>query len=85
MFYENLESVTRKIEDCFEGVYRVFLRSLKDISRNFQRWSGQVLGVLQECFKEIQRKLRSVLSASMMFYDCFKVSSSLFCVFFKVV
>ena len=35
--HESLESVTRKIEEWFEGVLRVFYRSLKGISRKFQR------------------------------------------------
>ena len=43
---------------------RVFHTSLKGISRKFQRWLSQFLGVLT-------RKLKGVLSASMMFYDCF--------------
>ena len=85
LFHERLESVTRKIEECFEGVSREFDRSLKGISRKFQRRLSQVLWVLQECFKELQRKFKSVLSASMKFHDCFKVSSSMFCLFFKVV
>ena len=74
LFHESLESVTRKIEECFEDleyfleVYRVF----------------QVLGMIQECFKEFPRMLKNVLSASMMFNDCFKVSSSMFYVFSRL-
>ena len=69
MFHESLESVTRKIEECFEGVSRVFLRILKGISWKFQSRSSQVLGMLQECFKVFPRKLKCVLSASIMFHS----------------
>ena len=54
LFYESLESVTRKIEEGFEGVSsvsRVFHRSLKGNLSKFQRWFSQVLGVLQKLFK----------------------------------
>ena len=51
LFHESLESVERKIEECFEGVSRVLHRSLKGISRKFLRWLSQVLGVRHECFK----------------------------------
>ena len=77
-----MESVTRK---WFEGVLRVFYKSLKGISRKFQMWFSKVLGVLPEYFKELPKKLKGVFSASMMFHDCFEVSSSMFCVFFKIV
>ena len=40
--HESLESVTRKIKEYFEGVLGVFYRSLKGISRKFQRWFSQV-------------------------------------------
>ena len=33
LLHESFESITRKIEECFEGVLRVFHRSLKSISR----------------------------------------------------
>ena len=88
LFHESLESVTRKIEECFEGVSsvsRVFHRTLKGNSSKFQRWVSQVLGVLQKLFKEISRKLKDVLSVSVMFPDCFKISACLFCEFLKVV
>ena len=42
---ENLESVTRKIEDCFK-VLRVIQRGLKSISMVFQRRLKQISGVL---------------------------------------
>ena len=74
---------TRKIEQCFEDVSKVFHRSLKSTSRKFQRWLSQVVGVLQVCFKEISRNLEGVLRSLMMFYDSFKVSSSMFHLFFK--
>ena len=44
----------------FWGALRVFHRGLKGISRKFQGWFSQVLGVLQECFKEISRNLRVI-------------------------
>ena len=75
---------TRKIEQCFEDVSKVFHRSLKSTSRKFQRWLSQVVGVLQVCFKEISRNLEGVLSSLMMFHDSFKVSSSMFHPFFKL-
>ena len=83
LLHESFESITRKIEECFEGVLRVFHRSLKSISRKFQRWFSQVVGVLQVCFKEISRNLEGVLSFNLMFHDGFKVSSSMFHLFFK--
>ena len=36
LFHESLEGVTIKIEDCFEGVLRVFHRSLRVFQRNFK-------------------------------------------------
>ena len=78
-------NVWRVLQGILKGVSREFDRSLKGISRKFQRRLRQVLWVLRECFKELQRKFKSVLSASMKFHDCFKVSSSMFCLFFKVV
>ena len=51
LFHESLKSITRKIEECFEDVSRVFHRSLNGTSSMFQRWFSKVLGVLQECFK----------------------------------
>ena len=60
LFHESLGSVTRKIEECFEGVSRVFHIRLKGISRKFLRWFSQVLGVLQEYFKELPKKLKGV-------------------------
>ena len=60
LFHESLGSVTRKIEECFEGVSRVFHIRLKGISMKFQRWFSQVLGVLQEYFKELPKKLKGV-------------------------
>ena len=83
LLHESFESITRKIEECFEGVLRVFHRSLKSISRKFQRRFSQVVGVLQVCFKEISRNLEGVLSFNLMFHDGFKVSSSMFHLFFK--
>ena len=80
-----MECVTRMISECFMGVLEVFQRSVKGISREFQRWFSQVLGVLQECFKEISRNLKCVLSASMMLHGSFKISTSMFNVFFKFV
>ena len=73
LLFHNSLGVTKNIEECFEVVSRIFHRSLKGISRKFQRWFSQVLAALQECFKKISRKLKSVLSASMMFHVCFKV------------
>ena len=63
----------------------VFQRSLKGISRKFQRGFCQVLGVLQEHFNEISRNLKGVLSAFITFYDSFMVGSSMFHDFFKVI
>ena len=36
LFHESLESVTRKIEKCFEGVSRAFHRSLKMFHASFK-------------------------------------------------
>ena len=47
-------------------------------------WFSKVLGVLEEYFKELPKKLKGVLSASMMFHDCFEVSSSMFCSFSRL-
>ena len=69
----------------FWAVLRVFHRGLKGISMKFRRWFSQVLGALQECFKEISRNLKGDFSALMVFHDCFPVSSSMFHVFFNVV
>ena len=35
LLHESFESITRKIEECFEGVLSVYHRSLKGISRKF--------------------------------------------------
>ena len=53
-FSRKLESITRKIEECFEGVSIEYHRSLKGISRKFQRWFSQVLGVFQGTSKEVK-------------------------------
>ena len=87
MFQGCFKEFSRKLSfhESMESVTRVFHWSLKCVSRKFQRWLSQVLGVLQKCFKEMSRKLTRVLNASIMLHDCFKVGSSMFCVFFKVV
>ena len=64
LLHESFESITRKIEKCFEDVLKVFHRSLKSISRKFQRWFSQVVGVLQVSFKGIGKKLLKVFQGS---------------------
>ena len=80
-FHESLKSVTRKIEECFEGVSIVFHRSLKGISRMFQSWFSQVIRALQECFKEVKGRFKFFNDVSWLLQG----SSNIFCVFFKVV
>ena len=50
LFHESLESVPRKIEECFEDIstefQELFQRSLKGISRKFQMRFKQISGVL---------------------------------------
>ena len=80
------------LQACFNEVLRVFTENFKGVSRKFKRYFkevskgfSQVLGVLQECFNEISRNLKGVLSALITFYDSFMVGSSMFHDFFKVI
>ena len=65
-------AVSWKFGECFEGVSRVFHRSLKGTLRKLQRWFSEVLGVLQECFKEIKECFNCFNDVSWLFQGKFK-------------
>ena len=50
--HESLESVTRKIEECFEGVSKEFQGYFKEVSKVVQASSRGALRVFQGNFKE---------------------------------
>ena len=64
---------------CFKGESRIIHRRLKEVSKVVLSSLKGALRLFQGNFKEF----KSILSASMMFNDCLKISSSMFWVCFQ--